>query len=55
MFEITKSCTPCEFINDIQPGLCEKMEGQRGMLARVVEGGEMKVGDSIEMVDVYCL
>ena len=50
VFEITKSCAPCEFINDIQPGLREKMEGQRGMLARVVESGEMKIGDTIEMI-----
>ncbi len=49
VFEITKSCTPCEFIEDIQPGLREKMEGQRGMLARVVESGEVRAGDTIEI------
>ena len=51
VFELTKSCAPCEFINDIQPGLREKMEGQRGMLARVVEGGEIKLGDKIEIME----
>ncbi len=50
VFELTKSCTPCEFINDIEPGLREKMQGQRGMLARVIEGGEIKLGDAIEVV-----
>ncbi len=50
VFELTKSCTPCEFINDIQPGLREKMQGQRGMLARVIEGGEIKRGDAIEIL-----
>jgi MOSC domain-containing protein YiiM len=50
VFEITKSCAPCEFINDIQPGLRKKMEGQRGMLARVIEGGEIKMGDVVEVV-----
>jgi len=50
VFEFTKSCAPCEFINDIQPGLREKMEGQRGMLARVIEGGEIKIGDAVEVV-----
>jgi MOSC domain-containing protein YiiM len=50
VFEMTKSCAPCEFINDIQPGLRDKMEGQRGMLARVIESGEMKVGDVIEVL-----
>ena len=47
VFEITKSCAPCDFIDDIRPGLREEMEGQRGMLARVVEGGEMRVGDLV--------
>ena len=47
VFEITKSCTPCEFINDLRPGLRAEMEGQRGMLARVIEGGELRVGDPV--------
>lgn len=50
MFEVTLPCTPCEFIDDIQPGLREKMQGQRGMLARVVLGGEIKIGDAVEVV-----
>ena len=50
VFEITKSCTPCDFIDDIRPGLREQMEGQRGMLARVIEGGQMRVGDAIEVI-----
>ncbi len=50
VFEITKSCTPCDFIDDIQPGLRAAMEGQRGMLARVVGGGEMRVGDAVEVM-----
>ena len=50
VLEITKDCAPCEFINDIRPGLREKMEGHRGMLARVIDGGELKVGDTVEVV-----
>ena len=50
VFEITKSCSPCEFIEDIRPGLRAEMEGQRGMLARVIDGGEMHVGDAIEVL-----
>ena len=52
VFEITKSCTPCDFMDDIRPGLREQMEGQRGMLARVIEGGELRVGDAIEVAAV---
>jgi MOSC domain-containing protein YiiM len=50
VFELTKDCTPCEFIEDIRPGLRDKMEGHRGMLARVIQGGELKVGDTVEVV-----
>jgi MOSC domain-containing protein YiiM len=49
VFEIAKPCTPCEFIEAIRPGLRAEMEGQRGMLARVIEGGELRVGDVIEV------
>lgn len=49
ILEITLPCAPCEFIDDIRPGLREKMEGQRGMLARVVQGGEIKIGDAVEV------
>lgn len=50
LFEITIPCAPCEFIDEIRPGLREKMIGQRGMLARVIEGGEIKIGDVVEVV-----
>jgi MOSC domain-containing protein YiiM len=34
----------------IRPGLQAELEGRRGMLARVREGGEVSVGDRIELV-----
>lgn len=50
VLEVTLPCAPCEFIDDIQPGLREKMQGQRGMLARVLQGGAIKIGDVVEVV-----
>ncbi len=52
LLEITKSCTPCSRMDEIRPGLKSALEGQRGMLARVVEGGELHVGDAITVEDV---
>ena len=49
VFEIAQACDPCKMIDDIRPGLRAQMQGQRGMLARVVEGGEVRVGDEIEI------
>ena len=51
VFEITQACDPCKMIDDIRPGLREQMKGQRGVFVRVVVGGEVCVGDAIEIVD----
>jgi MOSC domain-containing protein YiiM len=48
VFELTMVCDPCERMEAIRPGLRQELEGRRGMLARVVEGGEVAVGDQIE-------
>ena len=51
VLELTKSCTPCSRMDEIRPGLREALEGQRGMLARVVAGGILRVGDPIEIAE----
>lgn len=51
VLELTKSCTPCSRMDEIRPGLREALAGQRGMLARVVEGGMLRVGDPIEIAE----
>lgn len=45
--EITKYCTPCHRMDEIRPGLLSEIAGKRGMLARVVTGGEVRRGDAI--------
>ena len=50
LLEATLECTPCQFIEDKRPGLREAMNGKRGTLFRVIEGGEIKVGDEIQMM-----
>lgn len=50
VFEITKLCEPCERMDEIRAGLRAELEGQRGMLARVVQGGPLSVGDPIEVL-----
>jgi MOSC domain-containing protein YiiM len=46
-FEVTMVCDPCDLMNEIRPGLQEELVGRRGMLARVVETGDVRVGDSV--------
>jgi MOSC domain-containing protein YiiM len=47
-FEITMVCEPCEMLEDIRPGLRAEIDGRRGMLARVVRGGVVSVGDALD-------
>ena len=50
LLEATLDCKPCEFIEDKRPGLSAAMEGKRGTLFKVIEGGEINVGDEIAIV-----
>jgi len=49
-FEITMVCDPCHRMDELRDGLRSELEGKRGMLARVVESGEVAVGDEIELI-----
>jgi MOSC domain-containing protein YiiM len=48
LLEVTAVCTPCDQMEKIRPGLRREIYGRRGMLCRVIEGGDVSVGDSIE-------
>ena len=50
LFEITMVCDPCHRMDELRDGLRAELDGKRGMLARVVEGGEVAVGDEIELI-----
>ena len=50
LLEVTIPCSPCNMFEAIRPGLEAAMRGKRGMLCRVIEGGVMRSGDSIELV-----
>jgi MOSC domain-containing protein YiiM len=51
LLEITMVCDPCQRMDDLRPGLRAELDDRRGMLAHVVEGGEIALGDPIELVD----
>lgn len=50
LFEITMVCDPCSRMDELRPGMQAELDGRRGMLARVVEGGEVAVGDELQLV-----
>ncbi len=49
LLAVTGPCEPCWQLDEIRPGLSSDIKGRRGVLATVVRGGELKVGDSIAL------
>ncbi|HEY7018551.1 MAG TPA: MOSC domain-containing protein [Gaiellaceae bacterium] len=50
VFEITMVCEPCHRMDELRDGLRGQLDGKRGMLARIVESGEVAVGDPVELL-----
>lgn len=51
VLEATGECEPCEQMDALRPGLQVALDHQRGMLFRVIAGGEIKIGDQISVVE----
>lgn len=49
VLEVTMPCTVCGELDQIRPGLKDALRGRRGMLARVLRGGTVRVGDAINV------
>jgi MOSC domain-containing protein YiiM len=47
VLELTMPCAPCPFVETVRPGLLQLLDGRRGVLARVIEGGVVRVGDEV--------
>ena len=50
LLEVTKECEPCHQMDEIRQGLKKALRGRRGILCRVVESGQIRRGDAIEIV-----
>jgi MOSC domain-containing protein YiiM len=50
ILEVTMECEPCHLMEEIRPGLQAELVGRRGMLARVVETGDVSVGDELRLL-----
>src|ERR1700732_5028251 len=48
--EVSMVCTPCDLLEKIRPGLRRELRGRRGMLCRVIAGGMIRRGDTIERI-----
>jgi MOSC domain-containing protein YiiM len=50
LLEITMVCDPCQRMDELRAGLRAEIDGKRGMLAQVVESGEIALGDQIQLL-----
>src|SRR3984957_59629 len=48
--QVSEICHPCDQLEKIGPGLRREMRGRRGRLCRVLKGGMIRRGDTIEKV-----
>ena len=49
LLEVTGLCEPCSRMDEIRMGLQQELHGRRGILCRVVEGGRIRCGDTIQL------
>lgn len=47
LLEVVGKCGPCSQLDDLRPGLQEEIRDRRGILASVLQGGVIEVGDQI--------
>lgn len=49
LLEVTGPCEPCFRMDEIRAGLQGELHGQRGTLCRVIQGGRIVRGDTIQL------
>ena len=49
VLEVTGLCEPCSRMDEIRPGLRETLDERRGVLTRVVAGGQVGLGDGVSV------
>jgi len=52
VLEVTVPCEPCDHMEAIRPGLKDELRGRRGILCRVIEGGLIRRGDAVDVIDL---
>jgi MOSC domain-containing protein YiiM len=47
--EATGPCEPCTRMDEIRPGLRETLDGRRGIITMVLNGGTLRVNDTVRV------
>lgn len=52
LLEVAVPCEPCEQMEKIREGLRVALKGKRGTLCKVINGGMIRQGDTIEVIEI---
>ena len=52
LLEISQNCTMCDHLSNIDERLPELLEHDRGIFAKVIEKGEIKLEDTIYLINI---
>ncbi len=47
--EANGPCEPCTRMDEIRPGLRKELDGRRGIITTVLNGGKLRVGDTVKV------
>lgn len=50
LLEVTGDCDPCDRMDRLSPGLQASIRGRRGILAKAIKGGMIRMGDEVEQL-----
>jgi len=50
-FEITQNCTLCKGLSNVDPKLPKLLKHDRGIFAKVLHSGTIKIGDTIQLIE----
>ena len=50
-FEITQNCTLCKGLSSVDPKLPKLLKHDRGIFAKVLHSGTIKIGDTIQLIE----
>ncbi|MEE8363039.1 MAG: MOSC domain-containing protein [Dehalococcoidia bacterium] len=49
--QVGELCDPCDYMDNIQPGLRKRLEGQRGLFVTPLTGGTLRLGDEVSVIE----
>ena len=50
LLQVSKPCAPCSRMDEVRQGLRQDLEGRRGMLASIIQGGLVRVGADVRLL-----